>query len=89
MVNKDRDCDNVLYTRMSMIRWGMALKMNGVWEEKQFLPHLQDIVTKYRENFEGKSVEDSMDPDGERSESDSDIEITRAWVSRYTIFCFV
>lgn len=74
MVNKDRDRDNVLYTRKAMIRCGMALNINGVWEETQLFPHLQNIVAKYRENFEGKSVEDSMDLDGEKTESDSDIE---------------
>ena len=41
----------------------------GVWKVNQLSPHLQRIVEKYRDNFEGLSVADSMGLDGEVTES--------------------
>lgn len=35
-------------------------------------PHLQQIVQKYRDNFNGEAVIDSMCLDGEVTESDED-----------------
>lgn len=71
-VASQRDSDGVLYVRKAMIRCGMALNLNGQWEVKQLFPHLQTIVAKYRENFDGKEVADSLLLDGELTESDSD-----------------
>lgn len=55
-VFQQRDSDGVLFTRKAMIRCGMALNLNGVWEERQLSPELQNIIKKYRENFNGTPV---------------------------------
>ena len=73
-VAQQRDSDGVLYTRKAMIRCGMALNLNGRWEVKQLFPHLQEIVKKYEENFNGVPVTDSLALDGEITQSDSDNE---------------
>jgi len=72
-VNQQRDKDGILYTRKAMIRCGMACNLNGIWEECQLFPHLQSIISKYRENFEGKSVADSLEIDGAVTETDEDV----------------
>ena len=56
-VNMQRDSDAVSYARKAMILTGMALNLNGQWEERQLLPKLQHIVQKYRPCFDGKGVE--------------------------------
>lgn len=55
-VSAQRDEDGVTYARKAMIRCGMALNLNGQWEERLLFPELQAIVNKYRENFEGQVV---------------------------------
>lgn len=67
-----RDSEGMLYTRKAMMRCGLSCNWNGRWEEDQLFPHLQVIVRKYRENFEGKSVEESMNLDGEATVSGED-----------------
>lgn len=69
-VDRDRDRNGVLYSRKSMMCYGMALNLNGRWEVQQLLPHFQQIVSKYRENFDGKTVGDSLELDGAATESD-------------------
>lgn len=56
-----------------MIRCGMARNLNGMWEEGQLFHHMHEIVQKYRVNFNGESVSDSMCLDGEVTESNDDI----------------
>lgn len=70
VVNAQRDSDGILYTRKAMIRCGMAKKLNGIWEVQQLFPNLQEIVRRYRENFDVKMVADSMELDGAIKESD-------------------
>lgn len=54
-----------------MIRCAMARNLNGVREESQLFPHLQQTLQKYREIFNGETVLDSMCLDGEVTDSDS------------------
>ena len=56
-VNRQRDSDAVSYARKAMILKGMALNLNGQWEERQLLPKLQHIVHNYRPYFDGKEIE--------------------------------
>lgn len=55
-VNKLVDCDNISYARKSMIRCGLALGLDGTWNINQLFPHLQDIIAKYPQHFEGLEV---------------------------------
>lgn len=71
-VDNDRDSDGILYSRKVMMGCGLALNLNGKWEEQQLFPHLQVIVRKYRDNFNGKAVADSMEIDGAETESDEE-----------------
>lgn len=71
-VAKQRDSDGFLFSRKAMIRCGMALNLNGRWEVKQLFPHLQDIVKKYEETFNGTPVADSLALDGELTQFESD-----------------
>ena len=55
-VNQLIDCDNMSYARKSMIRCGLALGLDGTWTINQLFPHLQEIIAKYRQYFEGLEV---------------------------------
>lgn len=59
-VCKQLDSDRVLYDLMAMIRCGLAWILNAVWELKQLFPHLQNIIRKFKENFVGKNMGDSL-----------------------------
>ena len=56
-VNKQRDNDGLSEARKTMRVTGMALNINGQWEERQLLPKLQQIIHKHRQYFERKQVE--------------------------------
>lgn len=53
-VSEMRDEDNVSRVRKSMIRCGLGKNLNGVWVVRQLFPHLQELVAKRREHFDGK-----------------------------------
>jgi len=74
-VNEERDKDGVSFCRKAMMGCGMALNLNGQWEKQQLFPHLQAPVAKYRENFDGKPVSDSLMLDGEVTDSEKDKDI--------------
>lgn len=52
--------DRVLHACKSLIRFGMALNLNGQWEKGQLFPELQAIVNKYRAKFDGEVVGSSF-----------------------------
>lgn len=52
-VGVERDTDGVTFVRKAMVRCGLALSLNGVWEEKQLFTELQRITQKYKANFDG------------------------------------
>ena len=56
-VNRIRDDEGLTYARKAMIRCGFAKQANGLWEVRQLFPHLQNIIEKHRECFDG------LDPD--------------------------
>lgn len=64
-VGRQRDKDNMLYTRKAKIHFGLARNLNGMWEEKQLFPKLQELMKRYREKFDGRPVADRMCLDGE------------------------
>jgi len=39
-----------------MIQTGMALNLNGIWEESQLTDQLQQIIAKHRNHFNGEPV---------------------------------
>ena len=39
-----------------MIRCGLLLSVDGVWEEKQLFSHLQEIIRKYSGELAGTAV---------------------------------
>ena len=55
-VNREVDCDNISYARKTMIRSDMSLAIDGTWSILQLFPHLQVIVGKYQQIFEGQLV---------------------------------
>ena len=57
-VNSQRDHDGLNYARKALIKTGMALNLNGQWEERQLFPKLQNIIRTHRSYFEGKEVEE-------------------------------
>jgi hypothetical protein len=59
-VNKEVDCNNMSYARKAMIRCGMALDVDGSWSVNQLFPHLQDIVAKHVQYFQGQDVPDHV-----------------------------
>lgn len=71
-VSERRDKDGVLLVRKAMIRCGMALNLNGLWEEQQLSPELQEIIAKYRDNFNGAPVTTDHDLEGEATDTDND-----------------
>lgn len=54
-VNRQRDENGLTYAGKAMIRSGMALIVNGKWEEKLLFPRLQAIIEKHLHQFEGQS----------------------------------
>lgn len=60
-VNSQRDKDGVLYSRKAMTLYASSKYINWVWHVKQLFPHLQSIIVKYKENFDGKPVVDSLE----------------------------
>ena len=71
-MNAQRDKNGMLYSRKAMIRCCLSKSENGVWEEKQLFQNLQDIIERYRENFNGAPVDMNKDLPGERTESDEE-----------------
>jgi hypothetical protein len=59
-VNQEVDCDNISYSRKAMIRCGMALALDGTWSVAQLFPHLQEIVAKHDQYFQGQDVPDNV-----------------------------
>jgi hypothetical protein len=59
-VNKEVDYNNMSYARKAMIRCGMALDIDGSWSVNQLFPHLQDIVAKHVQYFQGQDVPDHV-----------------------------
>ncbi|KAG3233961.1 hypothetical protein PI124_g20980 [Phytophthora idaei] len=56
-ISKKRDKDGVLYPRKAMIQCGLSLELDGLWQESQLSEHLQAIVQKYRDDFDGNWTE--------------------------------
>ena len=56
-VNAGRDKDGLSYARKAMIRTGMALNVNGNWEEGQLFDELRAIVAEYRCHLDSLPVE--------------------------------
>ena len=69
-VENEKDSDGVSFVRKAMIGSGMGLNLNGKWEVRQLFPHLQNIVQKYPENYQGTPVADSLKLYGEVTESE-------------------
>jgi hypothetical protein len=59
-VNKEVDCNNMSYARKAMICCGMALDVDGSWSVNQLFSHLQDIVAKHVQYFQGQDVPDHI-----------------------------
>jgi hypothetical protein len=52
-VNKEVNCNNMFYARKAMIHYSMALDVDGSWSVNQLFPHLQDIIAKHVQYFQG------------------------------------
>lgn len=39
-----------------MVRRGMALNLNGAWEERKLSPELQKIIRRYSEKFNVQAI---------------------------------
>lgn len=50
-VGKQRDQEGILCTRKALVRCGIDLNYNGMWEECQLSSELQNIVKKYAKNI--------------------------------------
>jgi hypothetical protein len=59
-VNQQVDSDNISYSRKTMICCGMALALDGTWSVAQLFPHLQEIVAKHLQYFQGQDVPDNV-----------------------------
>ena len=55
-VNKMRDTNGLTYAHKAMIRCGLSLNINGIWEISQLFPHLQEIIKENLDHFQGTSV---------------------------------
>ena len=58
-----------------MIITGMALNTNGLWEERQFFPNLQNIINKYRNHFNGEEFVEAS-TQGDSTDDDNDTSTT-------------
>ena len=55
-VNGMKEEEGINYARKIMIRPGMALNLNGQWEERKSFPQLQQIMAKFRNHFDAQPV---------------------------------
>lgn len=69
-VGNEKDKDDSSYVWKAVIGSGMALNINGLWEVWKLFPHLQAVLKKYLENFQGTPVSRSLNLDGEVTESE-------------------
>ncbi|KAG2786457.1 hypothetical protein JG687_00009306 [Phytophthora cactorum] len=71
-VNQQRDNNGINYVQNAMIRCGLSLNVDGTWFTKQLFPHLQEIVRKYPEEFEGitKDEDKTISDDSENTLSE-------------------
>lgn len=67
-VNDMKDEDGVSLVRKGMIRCGLGQNLNGVWEQEQLFPHLQAIIKRFPDEFEGKTLDDEDEEDAEEQE---------------------
>ncbi|KAG3156171.1 hypothetical protein PC128_g21935 [Phytophthora cactorum] len=56
-VNQKRDESWISYARKAMMRCGLSLSVDGTWSTAQLFPHLQEIITRYPQEFAGKNPE--------------------------------
>lgn len=52
-VNSMEDENGMRLTRKAMIRSGLSLDTDGTWRVAQLYGHLQEVIAKYPENFNG------------------------------------
>ncbi|KAL0241149.1 hypothetical protein GEMRC1_006384 [Eukaryota sp. GEM-RC1] len=52
-VNSRQDASGISFARKSMIRCGLSLDVVGRWQISQLYPQRQEIMRKYRPNFDG------------------------------------
>jgi len=55
-VNREVDSDNMSYAKKAMIRCGLALRLDGSWSVEQLFLHLQEIIAKHLQYFQGQEV---------------------------------
>jgi len=60
-VNAQRGENGLSYARKAMIFFGLARNTNGLWEVRQLFPHLQNIIAKYRGNFDGQDPDSTLE----------------------------
>lgn len=60
-VSKEEDENGWKYERKSMIWWGFAMQLSGLWEVYLINSHVHNIIKKYRVNFDGASPDASPD----------------------------
>ncbi|KAJ3294944.1 hypothetical protein HDU79_010141, partial [Rhizoclosmatium sp. JEL0117] len=66
--NKATDLNGMNYARKSMIRCGLSLD-NGNWMEEMLSKPFQEIINKFRKNFDGKPVDEVVE-DGDAASED-------------------
>ena len=77
-VNAMKDKNGLTYARKAMIRCRLGLDIDGHWHEGQLSRELQEIIKKYRENFDGKPVPGTEEEEELEYESDIEIEVIQA-----------
>ncbi len=60
-VNRHRDSYGMNYARKAMIKCGLSKDaISGQWREDQLFDHLQEIINRHREYFDGDIVPDDF-----------------------------
>ena len=55
-VNSQVCINGISYARKAMIRCGLALDIDGTWRIDQLFRHLQEIIARYQQYFDGQEV---------------------------------
>ena len=55
-MNREVDYDDMSYAQKAMIRFHMALGIDGIWIFNQLFPHLQELIAKHESYFHGQHV---------------------------------
>jgi hypothetical protein len=76
-----RDENGLSWSRKAMIRCGLALDLNGIWDADQLSPDFRTILQKYPDELAGAERSNSDRSAAGDSSSDDDMDLIKKYSS--------